>query len=189
MHHAMIRFREYMNRMGNPDRKMLLCMDEPEMCGLWDWMSEYIELGKLQSYLEIGSNCGVSLWMMAPFCNRKAYITAVDLMNGQSGQPELLQKVAAMVDAKIIKGDSREVHTQIDGQFDMILIDGDHTYEGVKADWDNYFPKLKSGGIICLHDTFAKSFGVKQLWEERRGGLLFSDNFGVKQGVGIGVKR
>jgi predicted O-methyltransferase YrrM len=127
--------------------------------------------------------------MMAAFIRQSADPVVVDLMNGQSGQPELLQKVAEIVDAKIIKGNSREVHTQIDGPFDMILIDGDHSYEGVKADWDNYFPKLESGGIICLHDTFANSFGVKQLWEERRGELLFSDNFGQKQGVGIGVKR
>jgi len=189
MHDAMMRFQEYTTRMGNPDRKMLLCMDEPEMCGLWDWMLKHVGRSQLGSYLEIGSNCGVSLWMMMTFCKWDADMIAVDLMNGQSGQPELLRRIAATIDAKIIKGDSREVHTQIDGQFDMILIDGDHTYEGVKADWDNYFPKLKSGGIICLHDTFAESFGVKQLWEERRGELLFSDNFGVKQGVGIGVKR
>jgi predicted O-methyltransferase YrrM len=189
MHDAMIRFHDYMDRMGNPDRAMLRCMDEPEMCGLWDWMLKHVGRSQLESYLEIGSNCGVSLWMMAAFIRQAADPVVVDLMNGQSGQPELLQKVAAIVDAKIIKGNSREVHTQIESQFNMILIDGDHSYEGVKADWDNYFPKLKSGGIICLHDTFNNSFGVKQLWEEVRGQLLFSDNFGGNQGVGIGVKR
>lgn len=35
---------------------------------------------------------------------------------------------------------------------DMVLIDGDHTYEGVKSDLDFWIPKLKKGGIVWLHD-------------------------------------
>ena len=39
-----------------------------------------------------------------------------------------------------------------DESIDFIYIDGCHTYEAVKRDLNNYFPKIKIGGIIAGHD-------------------------------------
>jgi predicted O-methyltransferase YrrM len=36
---------------------------------------------------------------------------------------------------------------------DFIFIDGDHSYEGIKRDWEDWSVKVKPGGIIALHDT------------------------------------
>ena len=36
---------------------------------------------------------------------------------------------------------------------DFLHIDGDHTYEGVKLDWELYSPKVRPGGYITVHDT------------------------------------
>ena len=38
------------------------------------------------------------------------------------------------------------------GEVDILFLDGDHTYEGVKADLINYSPLVKSGGMIICHD-------------------------------------
>ena len=35
----------------------------------------------------------------------------------------------------------------------FVLLDGDHTYEGVKADLNHYYPLLKKGGYMFVHDT------------------------------------
>ncbi len=35
---------------------------------------------------------------------------------------------------------------------DFCFIDGDHSYEGVKNDLENWYPKVKKGGIIAGHD-------------------------------------
>lgn len=37
-------------------------------------------------------------------------------------------------------------------KLDLIFIDGNHIYEQVKKDIDNYYDKVKYGGIICGHD-------------------------------------
>jgi len=42
--------------------------------------------------------------------------------------------------------------------FDMIYIDGDHSYEGVKSDLKLSFSKVKDGGLICGHDYISSKF-------------------------------
>ncbi len=38
---------------------------------------------------------------------------------------------------------------------DFLFIDGDHSYAGVKADFELYAPLVRRGGIIALHDIVA----------------------------------
>ena len=59
-----------------------------------------------------------------------------------------------------------------DNSLDFVFIDGLHTYEQVKKDCDNYWPKLKSGGIMIGHD-FARIEGVNRAANE------FSDKVGI----------
>ena len=53
----------------------------------------------------------------------------------------------------IIPGDSTVVHAAIEGPFDAVFIDGNHSYEYVKKDLENYLPKVKNAGIVALHDV------------------------------------
>lgn len=39
-----------------------------------------------------------------------------------------------------------------DGSLDFVFIDADHTYEGVKADINHWYSKIKPGGFISGHD-------------------------------------
>jgi len=40
------------------------------------------------------------------------------------------------------------------GDFDCVFIDGNHSYEYVKKDYENYYSLVKRGGIIAFHDAF-----------------------------------
>lgn len=55
---------------------------------------------------------------------------------------------------QVIQGNSLEVHKDLeDEHFDVVFIDGNHSYNYVKQDLENYSKKVKSGGIIALHDA------------------------------------
>jgi len=73
--------------------------------------------------------------------------------------------------AKIVRKTSAEAVKDIpDEFFDLIFIDADHSYEGCKADIQNYFPKVKKGGYIGGHDYENNEqnfkFGVTQAVDE-----------------------
>ncbi len=48
---------------------------------------------------------------------------------------------------------------------DFLFIDGDHSYESCKKDWELYSPLLKQGAIVTFHDT-GWAEGVKQVVQE-----------------------
>jgi glycosyltransferase involved in cell wall biosynthesis len=52
---------------------------------------------------------------------------------------------------------------------DLLFIDGDHRYEGVKHDFDTYSQFVAPGGIVAFHDIvthYDKRVGVSKFWDE-----------------------
>ena len=51
---------------------------------------------------------------------------------------------------------------------DYLHIDADHSYEGCHADVHAYWPHLKSGSVVTLHDTQWPGAGVNRVIDELR---------------------
>ena len=47
-----------------------------------------------------------------------------------------------------------------DASIDFLMVDGDHSYEAVKKDIENYLPKMRSGGLMVLDDSYEP--GIQQ---------------------------
>lgn len=134
--------------------------------------------------LEIGLGNGGTAWAWSKIQGLE-HLILVDMPSGPWGgmtedsTKRVLSYIAENTRAKVtyISGNSQNaecleaVKTALDGQFiDFLMIDGDHSYAGVKTDFLTYSPFVSAGGLIAFHDICEHppeaKCEVKKLWDE-----------------------
>jgi hypothetical protein len=122
---------------------------------------EYLAAEDVRSYLEVGARHGDSFAAVAESLPTGATLVAVDLPGGLWGRdgslPALLDAAAYARSlghtAHIIVGNSREAsiiaQARVYAPYDCVFLDGDHTEDGIRADWAAYGPM---GRLVGFHD-------------------------------------
>lgn len=115
--------------------------------------------------VEIGIGKGGTSWAWSKISSVKQII-AIDMPNGPWGGGPSDEKIQYIKDNShcpynYIAGDSKDgcVFSKVKdylsitgGNIDFLFIDGDHSYEGVRADYELYSPLVRKGGLIAFHD-------------------------------------
>lgn len=64
-----------------------------------------------------------------------------------------LVRLGVAEQVEILRQTSEQAAKSWSRPIDLLFIDGDHSYEGVKRDWDLFVPHVRDFGIVIFHDT------------------------------------
>lgn len=134
---------------------------------------------------EIGSARGGNLFLFSLILPPDGRLISIELEDDRVRRAAYRRLVGSSQKLFCITGDSHKpttrerVLTALAGnRFDVLFIDGDHSYDGVAADFEMYAPLVRPGGIVGFHDIVADVFqrygrptpsktgGVWRFWKE-----------------------
>lgn len=165
--------------------------------------------------VEIGSARGGTFWALARAAHPDALLVSIDIVAGSPMDMRNGKDVYGNRDRDLLKtygvenqrvelidGNSQETETLLklmevigNQDIDVLFIDGDHRYEGVKSDWNLYSGLVAKGGLVLFHDIVLHEdarVGVHKLWKElkrkhRTEEILGKETWGYADWAGIGV--
>lgn len=156
--------------------------------------------------VELGTHYGTSLWSFAQAVKDnkiETELNAIDTWEGEKHagfySEEVFETVNGIKDKfytnlkiNLIRKTFDEALSGFeDKSIDVLHIDGLHTYDAVKHDFESWLPKIKENGLILFHDikVCEGDFGVYKFWDELKSeystiefhqsfglGVLFMDN-------------
>lgn len=113
----------------------------------------FLKEKNIKTYTEVGIAKGLLLKFMRDEMNLEVQGITLEKLDIHQGLP-------------VVYGDSKEPSIVEKSTFcDLYFIDGDHSYNGVKSDYENYKSKCK---FMAFHDIlgYRHCEGVAKFWEE-----------------------
>lgn len=131
---------------------------------------------RARNSMEIGTCFGGTLFLWCRLADPDAHIVTLDY----KGSPRKMIYYSFLTERQrlqVITGDShldqtlsRVTQNLGQAKLDFLFIDGDHSYEGVKRDFEMYSPLVRGGGVIAFHDIVDHppelQCQVKKFWDE-----------------------
>lgn len=134
----------------------------------------------ISGMIEIGCLHGATLYTFADAVAKGSPIIAIDLFyikHTQQVKSERKTRQTMRELAKeghkvtLLKRDSRkavdEVKALLKGRtVGLLHIDGGHSYEVARSDFDKYLPFVAKGGVVLMHDVMNENTAVPKVWAE-----------------------
>ena len=168
-------------------------------------LAELLQTLSPKNIVEIGTFKGGTLFVWCRSNPQAELFVSIDLPGGEYGggydpRRQRLYKefIADRAHTKMVlvqadshlAGTLETLKTALQGRpIDFLYIDGDHTYNGVKKDYDMYSPLVRKGGVVAFHDivTRSRNCGVHQLWDELKQTRRTREFVGDGSNKGIGM--
>ena len=160
-----------------------------------------IQMLKPKIFVELGVHSGDSYLAFCQAVSRSGISTScygVDTWQGDSQAgyygDEVFEKLKAIHEpqyssfSRLIRGTfDYSVSGFAERTIDLLHIDGLHTFDAVKLDFETWLPKISSRGVVLFHDINVREmdfFGVWKLWQELK---TKYPSFEFVHGHGLGV--
>jgi predicted O-methyltransferase YrrM len=172
---------------------------------------EIVRALRPETLCEIGAAGGGTTFLLAQAAASNATIITLDLAFTESRRAAVSrfglkgQKVFCLQNDSHNPETVRLIADCLDGRsLDVLYLDGDHSYEGIKADFQLYSPFVRTGGLVVFHDivpdyktrygieTNSYVGGVPQFWQEIKAAHSQTEEIVEdyeQDGYGIGVLR
>ncbi len=119
---------------------------------------------KPQKVIEIGRYKGGSTLVIAAAMRGQGRFWSIDLadLEPRLRPRNLARPVPAQIAGacerfglrvELIAGDSRTVEVDT-GEVDLVFVDGDHSYEGARSDFERFGRRVRAGGALLFDDAF-----------------------------------
>jgi predicted O-methyltransferase YrrM len=115
--------------------------------------------------VEIGTSYGGTFFMLCQAAGSSARLVTIDIAAPATSVESYRhgrQSVTGIVGGSTSASVNDRVRTLFPHGVDVLFIDGDHAYEGVRADYELYRDLVRPGGFVAFHDIVPDS-------EERTG--------------------
>jgi len=134
---------------SNPTNKNLLLLELDEAAFLF----RLARSRPAVQILEIGRCFGGSTFLFAVASDRNSTVTSIDIApQNDDLLRTALAKIGLLHKVRLIVGNSQASQV-IRDSYDLIFVDGDHSYEGVEADYGTWKRAVKPGGNLIFHNA------------------------------------
>ena len=160
-----------------------------------------IQQVKPKIFVELGTHTGKSYFAFCQSVKQNSLLTscyAVDTWEGDEHTEKYSDKVYNQVNnhnrdkyahfSQLLRMSFDEALSNFaDESINLLHIDGFHTYEAVKHDFETWLPKLAPGAVVLFHDTQVRerNFGVWKLWKELKAEYPANLEFIHSHGLGV----
>ena len=159
-----------------------MCWAQQDPREFWPLLEEVSKINP-KRILEIGTNHGGSTVFWDHLAGPGGFVVGMDNCGFEGNIMSMFNpkfcSYSPVSDLRLLKRNSHapetvaEMSSMFPEGIDFLFIDGDHSYAGVKQDYEDYSPLVRPGGLVAFHDTLMSpeedvlhSMGVSRLWRE-----------------------
>jgi len=161
--------------------------------------------------LEIGTATGGTAFLLSRCLPREARLVTLDIADNAARRAaarmfsfdgrSILPRCADSHRPETLQMVIRDLRSDL---LDFLFVDGDHTFDGVAADFRLHVPRVRDGGLVAMHDIVpdslarrgeaaaARTDGVPRFWVRVRECVPDAEEIvesPTQEGYGIGVLR